>query len=121
MTLIADVFWKLGAPKYMLRSIPKKSRFRESVEKGHGKCAQTLLQIEGEPIYHIYGSLETQLSYKKSLLVISKISKLFPNTLSADGKYSLLIETIERNQFIWNYLENKKLFFNFFLDFRNKV
>ena len=31
-----------------------------------------------------------QLSYKKSLLVICKISRLFPNTLSADGKYSLL-------------------------------
>ena len=31
-----------------------------------------------------------ELSYKKSLLVIYKISELFPNTLSADGKYSLL-------------------------------
>ena len=27
---------------------------------------------------------------KKSLLVIRKISRLFPNTLSADGKYSLV-------------------------------
>ena len=31
-----------------------------------------------------------QLSYKKCLLVICKISRLFPNRLSADGKYSLL-------------------------------
>ena len=32
----------------------------------------------------------SHLSDKKSLLVICKISKLFPNTLSADGKYSVL-------------------------------
>ena len=31
-----------------------------------------------------------QLTFKKFLLVIWKISRLFPNTLSADGKYSLL-------------------------------
>ena len=31
-----------------------------------------------------------QLNFKKSLLVICKIWRLFPNTLSADGKYSLL-------------------------------
>ena len=31
-----------------------------------------------------------QLTCKKSLLVTCKISRLFPNTLSADGKYSLL-------------------------------
>ena len=30
-----------------------------------------------------------KLSYKKSLLVICKISRLFPNTLTGDGKYSL--------------------------------
>ena len=31
-----------------------------------------------------------KLTRKKSLLVTWKISRLFPNTLSADGKYSLL-------------------------------
>ena len=30
------------------------------------------------------------MTLKKFLLVICKISRLFPNTLSADGKYSLL-------------------------------
>ena len=34
--------------------------------------------------------MQRQLSYKKSLLVICKISRLFPKTMSADGKYSLL-------------------------------
>ena len=31
-----------------------------------------------------------ELTCKKSLLVTCKISRLFPNTLNADGKYSLL-------------------------------
>ena len=34
--------------------------------------------------------MRRQLCYKKPLLVICKILKLFPNTLSAYGKYSLL-------------------------------
>ena len=69
----------------MVASMHKKSRFRGCVEKQRGKCPQTLLKFEGEPFYHIYLSLGSQLSYKKSLSAICKISKLFPNTLSADG------------------------------------
>ena len=55
----------------------------------HGKCAQTLLKCQGQLLYHIYWSLLRQLSCKKSLLVICKISRLFINTLSVDGKYSV--------------------------------
>ena len=88
MTVIADVFPKLRTQKNLLRSMPKKYGF--SFKKQHGKCAQTLLKCQGQLLYHIYWSLLRQLSYKKSLLVICKISRLFPNTLSADGKYSLL-------------------------------
>ena len=68
----------------------KNSLFRRSVEKQHGKCPQTLFKFERQNLYHIYSSLGSQLSYKKSLLVICKISNLFPNTLSADGKFSHL-------------------------------
>ena len=39
MTLIADVFPKLGTPKSMGRLMSKKSRFRGSVENQHGKWA----------------------------------------------------------------------------------
>ena len=94
MTNIADVFPKLRSPTNMVRAMPKKSRFRASVEKQHAKCPQTMFKLEGQPLYHISRSLGIQLSYKKSLLAICNISKLFPNTLSADDKYSLLIETI---------------------------
>ena len=54
MTLIADVFWKLRTPKTIVRSMPKKSLFRRSVEKEHGKCAQTLFKFEEQHLHHIY-------------------------------------------------------------------
>ena len=47
MTLIADVFPKLRTPKKLVRSIPKKSRFRGSDKKQHGKRSQTLFKFEG--------------------------------------------------------------------------
>ena len=94
MTLITDVFRKLRNPKKIVRSMPKKSHFRVSVEKQHGKCPQTFFTFEGQLLYHIYWSLRSQLSYEKSLLVNWKISNVFPNTLSADGNYSPLIQTI---------------------------
>ena len=90
MSLIADIFPKLRTQKNLVRSMPKKSRFKGSFKKQHGKCAQTLFKFAWQNLYHIYWSLWRQLTFKKFLLVICKISRLFPNTLSADGKYSLL-------------------------------
>ena len=89
MTLIADVFPILPTQKNLVRSMPKKSRFKGFFKNQHGKCAKTLLKCQGQLFYHIHWSLLRQLSNKKCLLVICKISRLFPNTLSADGKYSL--------------------------------
>ena len=90
MTLIAEVFPNLRSPKNKVRSMSIKSRFKGSFKKQHGKCAQTLLKFAWQNLYHIYWSLWRQLTFKKFLLVICKISRLFPNTLSADDKYSLL-------------------------------
>ena len=87
MTLIAQIFPKLRTPKNMVRSISKKFRFKGSFGKQHGKLSQTLLKFEQQHIYHIYWSLWRQLTCKRSLLVIRKILNLFPNTLSANGKY----------------------------------
>ena len=90
ITLIADVFPKLWTRKDLFRSISKESRFKGSFGKQHGKRAQTLLKFAWQDLYHIYWSLWTQLTLKKSLLVRRKISWLFRNTLSVDGKYSPL-------------------------------
>ena len=90
MTLIGEVFPELPSPKNKAKSMSINSRFKGSFKKKHGKCAQTLLKFAWQNLYHIYWSLWRQLTFKKFLLVICKIWRLFPNTLSADGKYSLL-------------------------------
>ena len=90
MTLIPEVFPKLLIPKNMVLSTSKKSCFKGSFGKQHGKSAQTLLKFAWQHLYHIYWPLWRVLTWEKSLLVTCKISRLFPNTLSAGGKYSLL-------------------------------
>ena len=57
--------------------------------KATWKTRPNMLKFEGKHLYHIYWSLCRQLTCKKSLLVICQISRLFPNTLSGDAKYSL--------------------------------
>ena len=89
MTLIAEEFPKLRIPKNMVPSMSKKSRFKGSLGRQHCKHAQILLKFAWQHLCHIYGSLRRESSFKKSLLVICKISRLFLNTLIADDKYSL--------------------------------
>ena len=90
MTLIAEVFPKLQTSKNMVTSMSKKSRFKGSFGKQYGKCSQTLLKFAWQYLYHIMWSLWIQLTCKKSLLRTCKISRYFPNTLTADNKFSLL-------------------------------
>ena len=44
MTLIAYVFPKLPTTKNLLRQMSKSSRFREHVDRRHGKWAEALIQ-----------------------------------------------------------------------------
>ena len=46
MTLIADVFQEIPAPKNMVRSMSKKSFFRELLDREPGKLVETMLQSE---------------------------------------------------------------------------
>ena len=117
MTLIPDVFPTLTTPKNMIRSMPKKSRFRASVERQHAKCPQTLFKFEGHPLYHISRSLGSQLSYKKPALGICKISKLFPNTLSSDRKYSLLDRDNLTQRIQMELSRKQKTFSQFYFSF----
>ena len=90
MTLMAAVFSKLRTSNNLVTWMSKKSRFKGFFGKQHGKHAQILLKFAWQQLYHIYWSLWRQLSYKKGRFVIFKNSRLFPKTLIADGKYSLL-------------------------------
>ena len=62
----------------------------QPLRKQHGKRGKTLFRFGRQHFFHIYWSLWRQFSCKKSLLVTCKISKPFPNTLSADCKCFLL-------------------------------
>ena len=44
MTLIAYVFTKLTTAKNVLRQVSKSSRFKEPLDKRHGKRAEALIQ-----------------------------------------------------------------------------
>ena len=114
MTLITEVVPKLRTPKKKVRSMSIKSRFMGSFPKQHGKRAQTLLKFAWRNLYHIHWSLWRQLTFKKSLLVICKISRLFPNTMSADGKYSLFNGDNLTQPFQMQLSRKEKTFSNFF-------
>ena len=90
MRLIAHIYPKLRSPKNLVRSMLIKSRLKGSFPKQDGKCAQTLLKFAWRNLYQIQWWISRQLTFKRPLLVICKIWRLFPNTLSADGKYSLV-------------------------------
>ena len=119
LSLIPDVFPKLRTPKNLVRSMPEKSSFKGSFKKQHGKCAETLLKRQGQLLYHIYWCVWKQLTCKKSLLMIWKISRLFPNTLSADGKYSLLNRDNLTQSIQMQLSRKQKTFSDFFLHFWN--
>ena len=117
MTLIAEVFPKLWSPKNKVRLMSLTSRFKGSLKKQHGKCAQTLFKFAWQNLYHIDWWLRRQLTFKKFLLLICKISRLFPNTLSADGRYSLLNRDNLTQPIQMQLSRKKKLFLHFFLPF----
>ena len=117
MNIMADVFPILRTQKNLLRPISKKSLFKGFYKKQHGKCAQTLLKCEGQLLYDIHWSMWRQLSSKESLLVICKISRLFPNTLSTDGKYPLFNRGNLTQPFQMQLALKQKTFSQFFSAF----
>ena len=121
LTLIAYVFLKKWTAKKVVRSTSKKSRVRGSFEKQHNKRAKKLLKFAWQNLYHIYWLLWRQLTFKKSLLMIWKISRLFPNTLKADGKYSLFNRDKLTQPIQMQLSEKQKKFLNFFAHFWNLV
>ena len=70
--------------------MPKRPGFRGPLEKQHGRRAQALLKSASQHLYHIYWSLASQLSWKKSPFLTCKILGLILNTLAADDRYPVL-------------------------------
>ena len=72
MTLIADLFPKLRTPENVFRYMCKKSRFKRSFDRQHGKLVKTLLRSGQQHCYHIYWSSGRYLCQKKYILVRRK-------------------------------------------------
>ena len=68
----------------------KKSGFRGPFDKQHSTPAHALLKSASLHLYHIHWSQPRRLSWKKSLLLTSKILVLLVNTLAANEKYPVL-------------------------------
>ena len=68
----------------------KKSRFRGSFDKQHGKHTQALLKSASQHLDRIQLSLPSRWIWKKSLLLTCKILVLFVNTLADEEKYPVL-------------------------------
>ena len=68
----------------------KKSCFGGDFDIEHRQWSQTLLKSERQHFYEIFWSLWRNLSRKKSLVVICRISRLFVNILTANDKYAIL-------------------------------
>ena len=110
MTLIADIFPKLGTPKNVVKQLSKKSPIRGPFDKKHGKGDQTMLKSERHQLYHIFRSLWMILSYKK----ICKVLKIFVNILTADDKYFLLNGDNLRKPILIRLSEIQKAFWDVF-------
>ena len=54
MTLIADLFPKIGILENVARYMSKKSRFKGPFDTQHGKRVQTQLQSVQQHCHHIY-------------------------------------------------------------------
>ena len=103
----------------VVRSLYKKCRLRQPFNKQYDKRALALLIPASKHLYLIHWSLLSQLSWKKSLLLTSKILVLLVNTLAADEKYPVLNRNNLRIPFQMQLPHKKKLFLNIFMHFWN--
>ena len=68
----------------------EKSRFRGHFDKQHGKRTKARFKSASHGLDHIYRSMSSQLSQKKSLLLTCQILGLPVNTFATDENYPVL-------------------------------
>ena len=95
----------------------KRPLFTRPFDWYHCRLFQTLPKSAQHHLYHIYWSLQSKLSWKKSLLVIYKILGKLVNTLTIDEKYYFLNNNNLTQPFQMQLSEKKKPFSHFFFFF----
>ena len=114
-------FRKYWLGKVWLDKCLKKPCFRGPLEKQQGKWVETLLQSAWQHLYNIYYVLWRQFHWKKSLLVIHKILRLFLKTLRVNEKL-YLVTTDNLTETIQIQLSKKqKIFCQFFFAFLKSI
>ena len=103
----------------LIRKMSKKSRFRETFDKQHGKRAQGQLRAEEEHVYQLHWSLPSQLSWKTSHLLTCQIFWLPVNTFAANEKYPVLNRDNLAIPIQMQLSQKQKLFLKFLLSFWN--
>ena len=98
----------------------KKPRVRTVMDSQHVKVADRLLKSTRQYFFHFFWSPLKKPSSENSVLVVSKILRLFVNIFTPDDKYSLSVKaSVYGYQFKCNYLKIIQYFLNFFLHFGN--
>ena len=95
----------------------KKSSLRGPIDEPFGKRAQARFKSASLHLYHIYRSLSSQLSWKKSLLLTCQILGLLANTLAVNEKYPVLNRDTLTISIQVQLSEKLKLFRKFWLHF----
>ena len=120
MNFRGSMFLKLKTANLGVILMPKKPCVITLMESQHVKRSETLHESPWQCFCHLFWSLWKEISPKNSVLVVSVILTLFANILAPDNKYSVSVKTsVQRDEFGCNYLQIKKYFLNFFLNFQN--
>ena len=119
MMVIANAFPKLKTVKIFVRPLSKKCPFRTLSESQHVKVSQILAKSPWERFYHVFLSFSGNLIWNMSPLVLREVLWVFPNTLTANGKYPFQ-DCQNLPLPIQMLLSGNEKFFQYFLfDFRN--
>ena len=103
----------------VVRQKLKKSRFRRTFHKQHGKRFQALSKSRSQQLWLIHGSPPSQFSWKKSLLLTWKIWGLLVNTLATYEKYSFLNRVSLTIPIQMQFSRKGKIFCQFLAAFSN--
>ena len=111
MTIIGYIIPKLQTAKDVVRLVLQKCRFRRPFDNQHIKLSQKVSKSSQQHLWHIYWCIWMKFSWGMFLLVICKILGLFVNTLTTDGKYSLLNRGNLKQPIQMQLSNKKKMFF----------
>ena len=118
ISVLAWFFPKLFFRKEVATETSRRSCFRTPFGNQRVNGFQTPLKVARHHYYPFFPWISGKLSRKKTALLWSKILRLFPNTLTADDKYSCRNIHNFLQQFQTLLSEKRETFSGFFIEFQ---